>query len=138
MTTSYILNDLTAGKNYKVAVIAKLNGKWVYDVSNAITVTPKAEAAPAPTYPVITSQVSGRQFKLTWTAVKGAQAYGVAYYTENGWKVIKGDISANTLSYISPANNTPTGTYYVSVCAKVNGKWDTSNIKKSAVKVTIG
>lgn len=59
ITTSYILNDLTAGKNYKVAVITKLNGKWVYDVSNAITVTPKAEAAPAPTYPVITSQVSG-------------------------------------------------------------------------------
>ncbi|ADU23018.1 fibronectin type III domain-containing protein [Ruminococcus albus] len=38
---SYVLKDLKAGYQYKVAVSAMFNGKWNTDLNNAITVTPK-------------------------------------------------------------------------------------------------
>ena len=38
---SYVLKNLKAGKDYKVFVAAKVNGKWINDPSNAIIVTPK-------------------------------------------------------------------------------------------------
>ena len=40
-STSYVLNGLKTSKEYKVAVAANIDGRWVTDFSNAIVVTPK-------------------------------------------------------------------------------------------------
>ena len=132
--TSYTLKNLTAGKKYKVVVVARSNGKWnTSDLSNALVVTPKEKV---PEYPVIiTRSVVGNSLQLKWTAVKGAQNYGIAYYTSGGWKMINGNISANTVTFT--ANNVPSGTYKMVVCAKVNGKWDTSNIASRAFYIAV-
>lgn len=90
---------------------------------------------PVKQYPVVSSQVNGKQFRLTWTAVSGAQAYGIACYQNGSWRV-KAQVSGNTTSYTSP-KGIKSGTYYVAVCAKVNGSWETSGIKNRAVKVKI-
>ena len=132
--TSYTLKNLTSGKQYKIVVVARSNGKWnTSDLSNALIVTPKEKT---PEYPVIVSRsVSGNSLQLKWTAVKGAQNYGIAYYTPGGWKMINGNISANTVSYT--ANNVPSGTYKMVICAKVNGKWETSNIASRAFYIAV-
>ncbi len=128
--TSYVVNDLKAGVDYRVAVVTKINGEWNLDYSKAITVTPKAGNR----YPVVTSEVSGRQFRLNWTAADGAEKYGIAVYQSGKWQVkvqLKGDVT----SYTSPKMNR--GEYQMIVCAKVNGAWDTGDIKNRTFIVTI-
>lgn len=108
------------------------------------TTNPDPDPDPDPqpqntSYPVITSveyNVTYHQFKLYWSAVQNAQAYGIAYYSAGKWRVHTQDISANTTSWTSP-KLTPNKSYQVAVAAKVNGKWDTSKIKKSSVNVTV-
>ncbi len=90
---------------------------------------------PVPEYPVVTSQVNGKQFKLTWTAVKGATAYGIALYQNGSWRC-KAQTKGNVLSYTSP-KGVKSGKYQIAVCAKVNGEWDTSKIKSRSITVTI-
>ena len=87
------------------------------------------------TYPVVSSEVQGKQFRLKWTAVPGATAYGVACYQNGGWRV-KAQVNGSTTSYTSP-KGIKSGTYVIAVCAKVNGSWDTSGIKNRAIKVKI-
>ena len=129
--TSYTLKNLKAGTNYKVAVIAMVGGKWKQDFSNAIIVTPnKAESG----YPKVTSEVSGDQFRLKWTPVANAEKYGIAVYQNNKWKV-QVQVNGNVTTFTSP--KVKKGTYTMVVCAKVNGKWDTSSINSRAFKVTI-
>ncbi len=85
-------------------------------------------------YPVVTSEVQGRQFRLKWTSVPNAQKYGLAVYQSGGWRV-KAQFAGNVTSYTSP--KIKKGTYKMVVCAKVNGEWDTSSINKRAFTVTI-
>ncbi|SDA12608.1 hypothetical protein SAMN02910447_00618 [Ruminococcus sp. YE71] len=129
-TNTYTIKGLTAGTKYKVAVIAMINGKWNYDVSNAIIVTPNA-----PAYPKTSAEVQGNAFRLNWTSVPNAQKYVIAY-TTNGknWKVAK-TVDSKTTSFTY--KNTPKGTYYIVVGAVVNGKLDTSDLTNRAVKVVI-
>ena len=85
-------------------------------------------------YPVVTSEVQGRQFRLKWTAVEGAEKYGIAVYQSGGWRV-KVQVKSNTTSYTSPKMKS--GTYKMVVCAKINGNWDTSSLKSRAFNVKI-
>ncbi len=128
--TSYVLKGLTAGTNYKVAVLAYVDGDWLKDFSNAIVVTPNAVQ-----YPEASLTVQGNAFQLSWTTVPNAQAYVIGY-TTNGktWKVAK-KVNASTTSFVY--KNTPKGTYYLVVGAYVGGKVDTTDLTKRAVKLEI-
>ncbi len=86
-------------------------------------------------YPVVTSEVQGKQFRLNWTAVEGATAYGLACYQNGGWRV-KVQTKGNVTNYTSP-KGVRSGTYTLVVCAKVNGKWDTSKLSSRKFTVTI-
>ncbi|MCR5019594.1 RICIN domain-containing protein [Ruminococcus sp.] len=133
--TSYTLKGLTAGKNYKVVVIARFNGTWnTRDISKAIVVTPNEKAVPE--YPVVTSRsVSGNAFQIKWTAVKNAESYGIARYSSGKWVLVDDKIPAGTTTYTK--KNVPAGTYTMVVCAKVNGKWDLNSINSRAFEITI-
>jgi hypothetical protein len=135
--TEFIVEDLTAGKEYKVAVIPMFDGEWFKDYSNAITVTPKAAATHV--YPTVTSidyNETYHQFRLKWEAMEGAQQYGLAVFVANKWKAVAQDISPKTLSWTSPKLKAGQ-TYKMVLCAKVNGSWDTSNIEARAFSVTV-
>ncbi|SDA26532.1 endo-1,4-beta-xylanase [Ruminococcus sp. YE71] len=80
--------------------------------------------------------IQGNAFRISWNKLDNADKYVVAY-TTNGkkWKIAKTvDKNTTSLTY----KNVPKGTYYVVVGAYVNGKIDTSDLTKRAVKVTIG
>ncbi len=134
--TSYTLENLKAGTEYRIAVIAKIDGKWEQDFSNAITVTPKAPATPA--YPEVTVEYNEQyhQFRLNWTKVPNVQNYGVAVYLAGKWKVQKQDIPATSTSFTSPKLKAGK-TYKVLVCAKIDGKWNLSDLSSRVYTVTV-
>lgn len=66
------------------------------------------------------------KFRLTWTAVEGAEQYGIAVKLAGKWKV-QAYVDADTTKYVTP-KITAGQSYQTVICAKVNGKWDTSNI----------
>ena len=134
--TSYVLDDLSSGNYYKVAVIAKTNGVWSKDISNAVYVTPKAVEAHG--YPEVSSVVydeNTHQFRLNWSAVDNAEMYGIAVKSAGKWKV-QAYTDGDTTEFTSPklrAGNK----YEVVICAKVGGKWDLSDIAGRSFTVTV-
>ena len=130
--TSYTLRNLKAGTNYRVAVIVMINGKWKQDFSNAITIT--TNEAKISKYPIVTSEVSGNQFRLKWSPVDGAEKYGIAVFLSGKWKV-QDYMPGNSSTYTS--KKIPSGTYKAVLCAKVNGEWDLSNINSRAFEIEI-
>ncbi|WP_295152785.1 hypothetical protein [uncultured Ruminococcus sp.] len=126
--TSYDLKGLTAGKNYKVAVLSRVNGVWNKDTSNAIVISAGSK------YPVVKTAVQGKQFKLSWTPVAGAEKYGIAVYSAGKWRV-QDQMPGNVTTYTS--KKISAGTYKAVVCAKVNGEWDLSSINSRAFDITI-
>ena len=134
--TSFVINSLKAGTEYKVAVVSKIDGKWNKDTSNAVTVKTLDQAQSR--YPSVTStQYNDKyhQFRLSWTKVNGASQYGVAVKIAGKWKVYA-YTDANTTTFTSPKLKAGS-TYEMVICAKVNGKWDTSNLNARAFKVTV-
>ena len=137
--TSYKLTGLTAGTSYKVAVQVMKDGSWNDDFSNAITVTPKASSNNDAAYPKVTSIVYNEQyhqFRVSWSPVQGAEAYGIAYYAAGKWRVATQTIPGSTTSFTSP-KLTAGSTHKCVIAAKVNGKWDTSNLNSRAFTVTV-
>jgi len=134
--TSFILNGLTEGRDYWVAVIPKCNGKWITDFSNAIVVSSQSTEGKYPVLSSVEHNEKTHQFRLQWSEVKGAQQYGIAVYLSGKWKVVKQDIPAGTTSFTSP-KLTAGQTYRMVICAKVNGNWDTSNINARSFSVTV-
>jgi hypothetical protein len=136
-STSYTINNLDEGTKYQVAVLAKFSGDYYKDYSKAATVTTKTSSGGSSTnkYPVVSTEVQGKQFRLTWTAVPGAEAYGIACYQNGKWRV-KAQVSGSTTKYTSPKGITH-GSYTCVVCAKVNGEWDKSNLnsRKFVIKI---
>lgn len=128
--TSYVLNDLKAGTEYKVAVSAMFGGKWNTDFTNAVTVTPKGAAE----YPAVKSQVSGSKFRIKWTAVGGAEKYGLAVYQSGRW-IPKVQFDADVTEYTSPAMKK--GEYKLVLVAKIGGKWELGDVNSRAFTVTI-
>jgi Ca2+-binding RTX toxin-like protein len=134
--TSFVINSLKAGTEYKVAVVSKIDGKWNKDTSNAVTVKTLDQAQSR--YPSVTStQYNDKyhQFRLNWTKVNGTSQYGVAVKIAGKWKVYA-YTDANTTTFTSPKLKAGS-TYEMVICAKVNGKWDTSNLNARAFKVTV-
>ncbi len=130
--TSYVLKDLKAGTKYKAAVSAMINGKWNTDFSNAIVVTCKDSTTSK--YPVVTSQVSGSRFRIRWTAVKDAEAYGLAVLQSGKWS-LKEVFKPNVSEYTSPKMNK--GRYICILVAKVNGEWVIADANNRAFIITI-
>ncbi|EXM40248.1 hypothetical protein RASY3_08795 [Ruminococcus albus SY3] len=131
--TTYILSGLAANTEYRVAVIPMLNGKYVKDFSNSIVVTPK------PVYPKLTSiqyNKTYHQFRLNWNQIPNAECYGVAVFLAGKWKIVDQNIPANTTTYTSPKLR-PGKTYKMMIGAKVNGKWDLTNVNSRSFTVTI-
>lgn len=131
--TTYILSGLTANTEYRVSVIPMLNGKYVKDFSNSIVVTPK------PVYPKLSSiqyNKTYHQFRLCWSKIPNAECYGVAVYLAGKWKIIDQNISANTTTYTSPKLR-PGKSYKMMIGAKVNGKWDLTNVNSRSFTVTV-
>ncbi len=137
--TSYTIKNLKAGTDYKYAVVINSSNMWLNDYSNAITVTTKTgSVTPTNDYPKVTKidySESTHQFRITWSAVKGATKYGIAVYQGGKWKVQK-QVESNVTSFTSPKLKAGQ-TYKLVVCAKVNGDWDKSSLSKRAVTVTI-
>ncbi len=125
--TSYVMKNLKPGKEYKVAVIAKFDGKWNMDLSNALTVTT------AGVYPNVSWQIKNNQLRLKWTAVPGAEKYCVAVYKDNEWKLMA-QLNNDVMTYTSPKIK---GAYKIAVCAKVEGKWDLSKIEDRMLSLYI-
>ncbi|MCR5540484.1 MAG: InlB B-repeat-containing protein [Ruminococcus sp.] len=75
------------------------------------------------------------QFRMKWTSVPDAEQYGIAVKLAGRWKV-QAYTNAKTTVFTSPKLKAGSK-YDIVVCAKVNGKWDISNIASRAVKVTV-
>ena len=130
--SSYILKNLKAGTNYKVAVIAMFNSNWNMDFSNAITVTPKE--ATVNLYPAVQTQVKDSKIGFKWTKVPGAEKYGIGIYQANKWKVVK-QLDGSITTWTSP--QVRNGTYRLVVLAKVDGQWVNADVFKKAFYVTV-
>ena len=130
--TCYELKDLTAGKEYKVAVVAMFGGSWNLDYSNAITVTPKEEAVSQ--YPVVETQVKNGKIGFKWNKVPGAEKYGIGVYQANKW-VVKKQLDGSITTWTSP--QVRSGKYRLVVLAKVNGQWVNADVFKKAFYVTV-
>lgn len=132
--TSYVLNGLKAGTEYKVAVIAMFNGEWNMDFTNAITVT--ANPAKNEMYPKVSNieySKATHQFRLNWNAVDGASQYGIATKVAGKWKIVS---YTDKTTFTSP-KLTAGSTYELLVCAKVDGKWDISSMSSRVFTVTV-
>ena len=75
------------------------------------------------------------QFRINWTEVEGAQQYGIAVNLAGKWKV-QAYTDADTTTYTSP-KLTSGQSYQAIICAKVNGKWDTSALNSRAFTLTV-
>ena len=75
------------------------------------------------------------QFRINWTKVEGAQQYGIAVNLAGKWKV-QAYTDADTTTYTSP-KLTSGQNYQTVICAKVNGKWDTSALNSRAFTLTV-
>lgn len=126
---SYTFNGLRAGERYKVAVIAKVGGEWVADASNAITVIPEQGDCGIL---MVGANVDGNSIRVNWTAVKGADKYGIAYYYNGKW-ILFTQVDALSCTI----KNVPAGTYRIAVCARIDGKWETSSFAKRSIVVEV-
>ena len=130
--TSYTLTGLEPDTKYTITVIPMVQNIWCSDFTHAIEVQADSEMPAG--FPKVETQVSGSKFKLDWTAVDGAEKYGIAVYQSGKW-VVKATVNGDVTSYTSP--EVAAGTYKMVVCAKVNGKWDTGALNSRAFGVTI-
>ncbi|MCR5143095.1 MAG: hypothetical protein K6C68_11340 [Ruminococcus sp.] len=73
----------TAGKSCKIAVVAKYNGEWNKDLSNAITVTPNNTTVSTRTYPTnikVEHNAKDHRSRFKWDKLEGAEKYGIAVF----------------------------------------------------------
>ena len=132
--TSYVMEDLYEGKQYKIAIVAKINGVWnTADFSKAVNVT--VDPFSTMRYPEVTAEIHGKRVTLKWSAVGSAEAYGVAVYQGGKWVMVSDSLSADIDSYTS--TRVGTSIYKMAVCTKRKGKWDVTDIDRRAVFVNI-
>ena len=116
--TSFTLDDLKSGTDYKVAVIAKINGEWNMDFSNAVVVSVAKNVYPKVT--AVEYSEEFHQFRMKWTSVPNAEQYGIAVKLAGKWKV-QAYTDAKTTVFTSPKLKAGSK-YDIVVCSKVNGK----------------
>jgi hypothetical protein len=135
--TSYTMKNLKPDTNYHFAIVPMVNGKWNENISNnVIKFTTEPKVFTYPSLRTIEYNEPTHQFRVIWTPVEGAQAYGIAYYAAGKWRVATQTIPGSTTTFTSP-KLTAGSTHKVVIAAKVNGKWDTSNLSKRAFTVTV-
>ncbi|SDA28104.1 Lysophospholipase L1 [Ruminococcus sp. YE71] len=134
--TSYDLDRLIAGKEYKIAVITLIGGKWYEDHSNAINVTPDAAASPYPTVTGIDFSEENDRFRLNWSAIEGSERYGIAVDLDGRWKVVTQSIPEDRTYFDSPKFK-EAQTYKLVICAKIDGKWDVRDLNSRTFEVTV-
>jgi hypothetical protein len=130
--TSYTMKNLNVGSYYKVAVVVRVNGRWRADYSNATEVTPLDPRDLE--YPVVKAQAYKNKFMLKWSTVDEAEGYALAIKQSGKW-AIKKQFDANTTSFTSPEMSK--GDYTMVIVAKLGGKWQTGDVNKRAVTVSI-
>ena len=109
-----------------------IDDKWIMDMSNAVTVTAKAEGAAL--YPQVQTAVKDKKIGFKWSAVAGAEKYGIAVYQANKWKVVK-QLDGSITSWTSP--QVASGKYRLVVLAKVDGQWVSADAFKKSFYVTV-
>jgi hypothetical protein len=129
-TEQCTVKDLTAGKEYKAVVAAKVGKEWKVNTSNVSSIPAK----PGTTFPVVVALFDRNDFILRWSPVNKAEGYVIAHQAGGKWKVLT-TVSASTKEFTY--KKMPAGTYKIAVAAKVNGKIETANLDKSTVKVTV-
>ncbi|MCR5021649.1 MAG: leucine-rich repeat domain-containing protein [Ruminococcus sp.] len=75
------------------------------------------------------------QFRLSWTPVDGAQQYGIAVKLAGKWK-LHACTDAKTTNFTSPKLS-QNSKYDMVICAKINGKWDTSALTGRSFTVIV-
>ena len=134
--TSYTMKNLKPDTNYHFAIVPMVNGKWNKNISNnVIKFTTEPKVFTYPSLRTIEYNEPTHQFRLWWTDVKDAEKYGIAVKLAGKWKVQK-YTDASTTTFTSPKLKAGSK-YEMVICAKVNGKWDTSNLSKRAFTVTV-
>ncbi|SDA26926.1 hypothetical protein SAMN02910447_02736, partial [Ruminococcus sp. YE71] len=101
------------------------------------TQTPTQPEDPTPVtnvYPIASATVQGRTVTLSWNALEGAEKYCIAYYSAGRWKIYT-QFGAYQTTYTF--KNAPIGTFKLVVGAKINNEWNTNDLSKRAVTVTV-
>ena len=75
------------------------------------------------------------QIRFRWDPINGAEKYGIAVYLSGKWKV-QAYVDADTTKYVTP-KLTSGQNYQTVICAKVNGKLDTSALNSRAFTLTV-
>ncbi len=133
--TSYEVKKLKTSTNYKFAVIAMFEDEWYPDYSNAKSVTTKEEDITV-VYPEVTGVYVSRkthQARVEWEPAAGAERYCIAILENGKWNV-KSYVNSDTFELTTP-KLTPGTIYTFAICARFNGKWDTSKINSRAFNV---
>jgi len=73
------------------------------------------------------------QFRLTWSAVEGADKYGIAAFIAGKWRV---QTYTDKTTFTSPKLKAG-DTYKLLIAARVNGEWDLSDFNKIVFTVTV-
>ena len=85
-------------------------------------------------YPSVKTQVKDHKIGFKWTAVPGAEKYGVGVFQANKW-VVKKQVDGSITTWTSP--QVANGTYRLVVLAKVNGEWVSADVFKRSFYVTV-
>ncbi|MCR5540035.1 MAG: leucine-rich repeat domain-containing protein [Ruminococcus sp.] len=122
------------------AVIAMIDGEWNWSEEDSsehynVAYVYVHQYSTYPKIETIAYNEPTHQFRFCWTQVKGAEKYGIAVKLAGKWKV-QAYLDVNATSFTSP-KLTAGSTHKVVIAAKVNGKWDTSNLSKRAFTVTV-
>ena len=85
-------------------------------------------------YPSVKTQVKDHKIGFKWTAVPGAEKYGIGVFQANKW-VVKKQVDGSITTWTSP--QVANGTYRLVVLAKVNGEWVSADVFKRSFYVTV-
>ncbi|WP_295155165.1 glycoside hydrolase family 9 protein, partial [uncultured Ruminococcus sp.] len=127
-TNDYSYGDLVSfdDDNAAEAITDKItlyaDGKLIWGTEpNGKTASDESENTDTYTAPKITSKndVDGSSVKLSWTAVKGAEQYGIAGYQNGKWSLLgKSTGTSYTLSGLTEGKS-----YKVAVVTMIDKKW---------------
>ena len=85
-------------------------------------------------YPAVNTQVNDNRIGFRWTAVQGAEKYGIGVYQAEKW-VVKKQVDGSVTSWTSP--QVSDGTYRLAVLAKVDGEWVNADVFRHSFYVTV-
>ena len=129
--TSYVIRNLKVGTEYNVAVIPMLEGVWIKNFNNALTVSclDSSTSSGFPKFKVFDSKIG-----IKWDPVPGAEAYAIAANQANKW-VIKKILPPTVTQWTTP--ELKSGTYHLAVVPKIDGVWRTDLLSRYSIKVTV-